>query len=221
MNTGDTPVFSRHRMLTTAAWRLGDKTTYALEGSAFIAGALVQWLRDGLGFFTESAQIEALASSVDSSDGVVLIPSLAGLGAPHWKADARGVLWGMTRGTTRAHIARASLEAIALQNMDILLAMTRDLGAPMTELRVDGGASANNLLMQIQADLLDCRLVRPKMVETTALGAALLAGLAVGMFKDLDDIRASWEIDATFEPQRGESWREQMRALWREGLARV
>lgn len=222
MNTGEVPVHSSHRMLTTAAWRLpGKPMTYALEGSAFIAGALVQWLRDGLGFFEHAAEIEQLAGQVTSSEGVVLVPSLAGLGAPHWNADARGVLWGMTRGTTRAHIARAALEAIALQNVDILSAMEADLGAPLKTLRVDGGASANSLLMQLQADLLDRRIERPAMTDTTALGSALLAGLHVGVFKTLDDIQHSWEAEATFEPDMHDSARKTLMSLWAQGLRRV
>ena len=222
MNTGNKIVHSAHRMLTTAAWQLpGQEITYALEGSAFIAGALVQWLRDGLGFFKHSAEIEELAATVESSDGVVLVPSLAGLGAPHWNADARGVLWGMTRGTTRAHVARAALEAIALQNVDILKAMESDLGQPLKELKVDGGASANGLLMQLQADLLDRRIERPEMTDTTALGSALLAGLHVGVFEDLADIEQTWEAEAVFTPDMTKTEREQMLALWEEGLRRV
>ena len=221
MNTGTTPVPSEHRMLTTAAWRIGDEVTYALEGSAFIAGALVQWLRDGLGIIDDAAQIEELAASVPSSDGVVLVPSLAGLGAPHWNADARGVLWGLTRGTTRAHIARAALEAIALQNVDILKAMESDLGQPLQELKVDGGASANDLLMQLQSDLLDRHIVRPEMTDTTALGSALMAGLAAGIFEDLEDIEQTWKAQATWAPNMSAERRRQMMALWEQGLRRV
>ncbi len=221
MNIGSEPVISEHRMLTTAAWMLEGEKTYALEGSAFIAGAMVQWLRDGLQFFDSSPQIEALARTVESSDGVVAIPALAGLGAPHWNPDARGVLWGMTRGTTRAHIARAVLEGIALQNVDILRAMENDLGQPLKQLKVDGGASQNDLLMQMQADFLGTSIVRPEMVETTALGAALLAGLGAGIFTDLDDVRNSWRADAFFEPQMAEDERQEHLALWAEALKRV
>ena len=221
MNTGAELVHSQHRMLTTAAWRLGDQMTYALEGSAFIAGALVQWLRDGLQIIRHASEIEALAQTVPDSGGVVLVPSLAGLGAPHWQADARGVLWGMTRGTTRAHVARAALEAIAAQNVDILSAMEQDLGQPLKVLKVDGGASANALLMQLQADLLQRPITRPQMTDTTALGAALLAGLGVGLFKDLDAIRQAWQADAHFEPAMDEATRERLLSLWREGLRRV
>ena len=221
LNTGSQIVHSEHRMLSTAAWRIDGETTYALEGSAFIAGALVQWLRDGLGFFEDAAEIEALAGQVADSGGVVLVPSLAGLGAPHWNAEARGVIWGLTRGTTRAHIARAALEAIALQNVDLLKAMESDRGAPLQTLKVDGGASQNNLLMQLQSDLLERRIVRPAMTDTTALGSALLAGLSAGLFKDLDAIQESWRAEATFEPTMEGSARLRLMDLWRQGLKRV
>ncbi len=221
MNTGETPVMSDHRMLTTAAWRINGQMTYALEGAAFIAGAMVQWLRDGLQIIDSAPEIEELAKQVDSSDGVMVVPSISGLGAPHWQADARGVIWGHTRGTHRGHIARATLEGIALQNVDILNAMERDLGQPMTELKVDGGASENNLLMQLQADFLGRQIVRPKMVDTTALGAALLAGLAVGIFDNLDDIKETWKVDAKFEPTMGEGEREDHLRRWSEALKRV
>ncbi|TXD44531.1 glycerol kinase GlpK [Lujinxingia vulgaris] len=221
MNTGDKPVMSRHRLLSTAAWKIDGKMTYALEGSAFIAGALVQWLRDGLGFFETAAEIEELAGKVESSDGVVLIPSLAGLGAPHWNPGARGVIWGLTRGTTRAHIARAALEAIALQNVDLLKAMEQDLGEELKVLRVDGGASANGLLMQLQADFLNREIVRPKMTDTTALGAALLAGLGAGIFSDFKEIRETWQEDARFKPAMSQQRRNMHLELWEEGLKRV
>lgn len=221
MNTGPEVVISDHRMLTTAAWSLDGEMTYALEGSAFIAGAMVQWLRDGLQFFDSAPEIEALAKTVESSDGVVAVPALAGLGAPHWNPDARGVLWGMTRGTTRAHIAHAVLEGIALQNVDILTAMESDFGDDLKILKVDGGASQNDLLMQMQADFLGTSIVRPKMVETTALGSALLAGLAAGIFTDLDDVRASWQADASFEPRMNDADREHHLNLWAQALERV
>ncbi|RAL23956.1 glycerol kinase [Lujinxingia litoralis] len=221
MNTGDTPVMSRHRLLSTAAWKIDQKMTYALEGSAFIAGALVQWLRDGLGFFKTAAEIEELAGQVESSEGVVLIPSLAGLGAPYWNPGARGVLWGLTRGTTRAHIARAALEAIALQNVDLLKAMEQDLGEELKVLRVDGGASANDLLMQMQADFLNREIVRPQMTDTTALGAALLAGLGVGLFSGFDEIRETWREAKRFSPAMSQQRRNQHLELWEEGLKRV
>lgn len=221
MNTGDKIVKSKNRLLTTAAWRLNGKTTYALEGSAFIAGAMVQWLRDGLGFFESSHEIEALANEVDSSDGVFAVPSLSGLGAPHWNPNARGVLWGMTRGTTRAHIARAVLEGIALQNVDILSAMEDDFGGTLKELKVDGGASENNLLMQMQANFLDTSIVRPSMTDTTGLGAALFAGLHIGVFSDLDDVRKIWAEDARFESQIGKTAREEYLRGWNEAIKRV
>lgn len=221
MNTGKKIVHSKNRLLSTAAWRLNGKTTYALEGSAFIAGAMVQWLRDGLGFFESSHEIEALANEVDSSDGVFAVPSLAGLGAPHWNPDARGVLWGMTRGTTRAHIARAVLEGIALQNVDLLSAMEDDFGGKLHELKVDGGASENNLLMQMQANFLDTRIVRPAMTDTTGLGAALFAGLHIGVFSDLDDVRKIWVEDARFEPQMNSTVRDTYLRNWSEAIKRV
>ena len=221
MNTGERPVASRSGLLTTAAWRVGDRSCYALEGSAFVAGAAVQWLRDGLGIVEEASAIEALAASVEDSGGVVFVPALTGLGAPHWDPEARGVIHGLTRGTTRAHIARAALEGIAFQNADILDAMQRDLGQTLTTLKVDGGASANNLLMQFQADLLRCPIVRPEMTDTTALGSALLAGLAAGIFDDLEAIRASWRQDRRFDPKMGEDEIEAHQARWRRGLARV
>lgn len=221
MNTGSNAVISEHRMLTTAAWKLNGEMTYALEGSAFIAGAIVQWLRDGLKFFDSAAEIEDLAAQAGTSDGVILVPALAGLGAPHWNPDARGVIWGMTRGTTRAHIAYAALEGIALQNVDILTAMENDLKRPLKELKVDGGASANNLLMQMQADFLSRRIVRPAMLDTTALGAALFAGLGSGIFSDLSDIQSTWKAEATFEPQMPNFKREEILRRWNEAIRRV
>lgn len=222
MNTGTEPVLSQNGLLTSAGWRLGDEdTVYVLEGSAFIAGAVVQWLRDEMEFFESSAQIEALASSVEDSGGVVLVPAMAGLGAPHWNPEARGVLWGITRGTNRAHVARAALEGIAFQNCDILEAMEADLGRPLEMLRVDGGAAANDLLMQFQADMLNTVVSRPEMLETTALGAALLAGLGAGIFTDLEAVRAAWKEERRFTPDKSEADRSAARALWAEGLARV
>ena len=200
MCTGPTAVPSRRGLLTTVAWRLGDQVSYALEGSAFIAGAMVQWLRDGLGIIQSASEIEALAASVPDSGGVVAVPALAGLGAPHWRPEARGLLAGLTRGTTRGHIARAVLEGIALQNCDLLTAMQADAGQQLGTLKVDGGAAANNLLMQLQADLLGVTIVRPAHVETTAIGAALLAGLGVGLFTSLDDARHAWREDRRFTP---------------------
>ncbi len=201
MNTGSKPVASTNRLLTTVAWRIGDTTEYALEGSVFIGGAVVQWLRDGLGFFKSASEIETLAASVPDTGGVYVVPAFAGLGAPHWDPDARGTIVGLTRGSTRAHIARAALEAIAFQSADLLDAMTRDAGIPLAEMRVDGGAAVNNMLMQFQCDLLGVPVVRPAVTETTALGAAFLAGLAVGLWKDRAEIGALWQEERRFSPQ--------------------
>jgi glycerol kinase len=200
LNTGDRPTVSSHRLLTTVAWQRGKTTTYALEGSVFIAGAVVQWLRDGLGLIESSEEVEALAAQVPDSGGVVLVPAFAGLGAPHWDAYARGTIVGITRGTTRAHLARAALEAIAFQSVEVARAMELDSGAALKEMRVDGGAAGNDLLMQIQADLLGVPVVRPKITETTALGAAYLAGLAVGFWDDTAQLSAMWQVDRVFEP---------------------
>jgi glycerol kinase len=201
MNTGDRAVASKSGLLTTVAWKLATgELRYALEGSAFIAGAAVQWLRDGLQFFTSAKEIEALASSVPDSGGVIVVPAFAGLGAPHWRPEGRGSITGLTRGTTRAHIARATLEGIALQNVDILRAMERDAGRPLTVLKVDGGASANDLLMQFQADVLGVEISRPEVVETTALGAAFLAGLGTGVWKDQAEVTSTWREQKRFKP---------------------
>jgi glycerol kinase len=200
MNTGEKPVKSNNRLLTTIAWRIGTTTHYALEGSVFVAGAAVQWLRDGLGILESSADVERLAASVADTGGVYLVPAFAGLGAPHWDQGARGAIVGLTRGSTRAHIARATLEAIAFQSTELATAMQSDSGINLTELRVDGGATVNNLLMQFQADLLGINVVRPKITETTALGAAYLAGLATGFWKNQDEIADMWAHDRTFVP---------------------
>lgn len=214
MQTGSQRVESRHGLLTTVAWQVGDEYCYALEGAVFIAGAAVQWLRDGLGIIEKACEIEALAKQVPTSDGVVIVPALVGLGAPHWRHEARGLIAGLTRGTTRAHLARAALEGIALSCADLLDAMERDLGRRLAELRVDGGAAANDLLMQIQADLLQCRVVRPQVIETTALGAAILAGVGIGWFSSLRDAQAAWHQDRTFEPGP-ESETQDLKRLWR------
>ncbi|MBK9071992.1 MAG: glycerol kinase GlpK [Myxococcales bacterium] len=201
LNTGHTAVASKAGLLTTVAWQLaGESVTYALEGSAFIAGAAVQWLRDGLGFFSSAAEVEALAAAVPDSGGVVVVPAFAGLGAPHWRPEARGLISGLTRGTTRAHIARATLEGMALQNVDILRAMSTDAGLELSLLRVDGGAAANDLLMQFQADVLGVTISRPAMLETTALGAAVLAGLGVGLWKSKDEVAHAWREARRFSP---------------------
>ena len=221
LNTGAKLVESHNRLLTTVGWRMNGQTDYMLEGSVFMGGAVVQWLRDGLGLIQSSAEVEALASSVPSTDGVCLVPAFAGLGAPHWDPYARGTLLGMTRGTTRAHIARAALESIALQTVDLVQAMQRDGAAPLLELRVDGGASNNGLLMQIQADLLGVPVVRPTVTETTALGAAYLAGLAVGVFASKDDLKNNWTVDARFEPQMGIDQRGELLDRWHRAVERA
>ncbi len=220
LNTGTQPVTSQNRLLTTIAWQIGDRVEYALEGSMLMAGAVLQWLRDELHMIRTSAEIEALAASVDSSDGVFLVPAFAGLGAPHWDQHARGALVGMTRGTTRAHIARAALDGIALQVADVLEAMQADSKLPLAQLRVDGGASANNLLMQIQADVLGIPVVRPKNAEATAMGAAYLAGIAVGYWKDAESIAQQWQIDRRFDPAMDATARTKVRATWHRALDR-
>jgi glycerol kinase len=221
MNTGAKPVFSKSRLLTTIAWMdQKGKTTYALEGSAFIAGAAVQWLRDGLGIIKSSSEVEALAASVESSEGVVFVPALTGLGAPHWNPSARGLLSGITRGTTKAHIARATLEGIAFQNFEILSAMKKDSKLLKT-LGVDGGASNNNLLMQFQADILGIKLKRPKMVETTALGALFAAGLGLNIWKNLSDIRSSWSLDREFIPKMSKKSRDQSLINWKAAVKKT
>jgi glycerol kinase len=221
MNTGTKPIASKNKLLTTVAWRIDGRTEYALEGSVFIAGAAIQWLRDGLGIIRQSADVEALAASVPDTGGVYLVPAFAGLGAPHWDAYARGTLVGMTRGTTAAHIARAALEGIALQVMDILKAMEADAGIKLKELRVDGGASVNNLLMQMQCDLLGVPVVRPKVNETTALGAACLAGLAVGYWKNVADIAKHWQVDRKFKPAMKAGVRSRITEGWKRALGRA
>jgi glycerol kinase len=221
MNTGEKPIVSRKNLLTTVAWRIGDRTEYALEGSIFIAGAVVQWLRDGLQFFRSAPEVEALAASVSDTGGVYLVPAFAGLGAPHWDQYARGTIVGLTRGTTKAHIARAALEGIALQVMDVLHAMESDARIRLKELRADGGASANNLLMQLQADLLNVPVVRPKVAETTALGAAYLAGLAVGYWKSEADIARQWQVDERFKPAMKAGDRKRIGAGWERALTRA
>ncbi len=200
MNTGTTPVMSGNRLLTTVAWKIGDRTDYALEGSIFIAGAVVQWLRDGLGIISDSGEVEELASGVHGSESVYFVPAFAGLGAPHWNQGARGTITGLTRGTTAAHIARAALESIAYQTHDVLLAMQNDSQLTIKELRVDGGATANSLLLQFQADILQADVVRPRITEITALGAAYLAGLATGYWSSVDEIKSQWQVDRTFSP---------------------
>ena len=221
LNTGTKPVASRNRLLTTIAWQIGNTVEYALEGSMLMAGAVVQWLRDELQMIRTSAEIEELAASVPNAGGVIMVPAFAGLGAPHWDQYARGALLGMTRGTTRAHIARAALEGIALQVTDVLEAMQIDAGLPLAELRVDGGASQNNLLMQIQSDVLGIPVVRPKNAEATVLGAAYLAGLAVGYWPDIETIGRQWQKDRVFEPKIDAASRANIRAVWHKALGRA
>ncbi len=222
MNTGEAPVASDNGLLTTVAWRIGDAPAiYALEGSAFIAGAAVQWLRDGLGLIGTASEVEALAAEVPDAGGVYFVPALTGLGAPYWRPDARGVVCGLTRGTTRAHLARATLEGIAFQNYDVLEAMQRDLSRPMTALKVDGGAAANDLLMQFQADLLGVEIVRPAMLETTALGAAFLAGLAVGVWSDEQAVRRAWREERRFYRTMDEQDVGARIAGWRDAVRRA
>ena len=218
MNTGEKPVASTNQLLTTIAWQVNGVTHYALEGSVFIAGAVVQWLRDGLKIIRTSAEIETLAGEVSSADGVYVVPAFAGLGAPYWNQHARGTIVGITRGTTSAHIARAAVESIAYQTMDVLKAMEADSGISIKELRVDGGATVNNMLMQFQADLLQTAVVRPTTVETTALGAAYLAGLAVGFWGSVDEIQSIWEKDRVFSPEMSLASRDALAAGWAKAV---
>ncbi|MBL4574711.1 MAG: glycerol kinase GlpK [Opitutaceae bacterium] len=217
-NTGNKPILSENNLVSTIAWKIGKDITYALEGSIFMGGATVQWLRDGLGIIKKSSEIEALAQSVDTSDGVTLVPAFSGLGAPHWDPYARGALVGMTRGTTAAHIARAALEAISLQTCDVLDAMQRDTGTILKELQVDGGACANNLLMQIQSDLLNVPIVRPEIIETTARGAAFLAGLATSSWENPQELSALRTVDRIFMPSSNSRLRETLRPKWEKAI---
>lgn len=221
MNTGDKPIRSNNRLLTTVGWRIGDKVTYALEGSVFVAGSVVQWLRDNLKCIGSSAEVEALAASVPDTDGVYFVPALTGLGAPYWDQYARGSISGLSRGTTLAHIARAALQGIAYQVYDIVKAMESDTNLRLRNLRVDGGASRNNLLMQFQSDILDSRVLRPAVTETTALGAAYMAGLAVGFWKDIDEIRAQWKVEREFEPEADRQTVKREIEGWHDAVSRV
>ncbi len=222
MNTGAQVQISQHQLLSTLAWQTPDHTThYALEGSVFMAGAIVQWLRDGLNIIRHSSDVEQLASQVPDCDGVVLVPAFTGLGAPYWDSEARGMLTGMTRGTNRFHIARAALEAIAFQVADVLAAMQQDAHAPLTELRVDGGASGNDMLMQFQADLLGVPVLRPVVRETTALGAALMAGLGVGVFQSVDELSGLWQLERRFEPSMSKAIRDGHMERWHRAVSRA
>lgn len=218
MNTGEKPIKSKNNLLTTVAWEIDGRVEYALEGSIFIAGAVVQWLRDELGLIRESADVEKLAKSVDDNDGVYLVPAFAGLGAPHWDQHARGTIVGLTRGSNSGHIARAALEGIAYQAMDVLKAMQSDSEIDIKELRVDGGATANNLLMQFQADILQAPVIRPKILETTALGAAYLAGLAVGYWESHEEINEQWQEDKRFDPQMDKEKASKLITGWKKAL---
>ena len=221
MNSGEKPIMSSNNLLTTIAWKIGDKVTYALEGSIFVAGSVVQWLRDGLGIIRSSAEVEALAASVPDNGGVYFVPALTGLGAPHWDQYAKGSIYGISRGTTAGHIARAALEGIAFQTMDIVKAMEKDAGCTLRELKVDGGASRNNLLMQFQADILGTQVIRPTVTETTALGAAYLAGLAVGYWESISHIKSQWGIETEFTPKAdGETVRRHKEG-WADAIRRT
>ena len=221
MNSGAKPIISRNNLLTTVAWKIGDEVNYALEGSIFVAGSVVQWLRDGLGIIRSSSEIEALSMTVPDNGGVYFVPALTGLGAPYWDQYAKGCIYGITRGTTAAHIARAALEGIAFQTMDIVGAMEKDAGVRLTELKVDGGASRNNLLMQFQADILGAKVVRPAVTETTAMGACYLAGLATGFWSSLDEIRRQWSSDAVFNPLAPAGKTMKLKDGWKDAVSRA
>ena len=219
MNTGEKPILSRNNLLTTVAWKIGDKVNYALEGSIFVGGSVVQWLRDGLGIIRSSSEIEALARTVEDNGGVYFVPALTGMGAPYWDQYAHGTICGITRGTTAAHIARAALEGIAFQTMDIVGAMEKDAGVKLSELKVDGGASRNDLMMQFQADILDTSVIRPKVTETTAMGACYLAGLAVGFWSSLDEVKAQWQAEHVFTPSGTDT--APLKAGWADAISRT
>lgn len=221
LNTGEKPVMSENNLLTTVAWKIGNTVNYALEGSIYVGGSVVQWLRDGLGIIKSSGEVEELASTVSDSGGVYFVPALTGLAAPYWDPYARGTIVGITRGTTAAHIARAALDGIAFQTYDIAKDMAKDMNHPLTELKVDGGASRNNLLMQYQANLLGIKVVRPKITETTALGAAYLAGLAVGFWKDIDELKRQWQVERTFEPTKDTEAIEAAKKGWADAVSRT
>jgi glycerol kinase len=220
LNTGTTPVPSEKGLLTTIAWKIGDQTTYALEGSVFVAGAAVQWLRDGLKAIKASAEVENLMAEVDDTDGVYLVPAFVGLGAPYWDPRARGVIVGLTRNTQMAHVARAAVDAMAYQTRDVLEAMQSESNLPLTTLKVDGGAAANAMLLQFQADLLNVTVRRPVVAETTALGAAYLAGLAVGYWNGFDDVTKNWALDREFRPAMDAAKREKLYAGWKKAVTR-
>lgn len=221
MNTGSKPIISKNNLLTTLAWKIGNEVSYALEGSIFVGGSVVQWIRDGLGLIRSSSEIEALAMQVGDNGGVYFVPSLTGLGAPYWDQYAKGCIYGITRGTTAAHIARAALEGIAFQTMDIVRAMEKDSGIRLTELKVDGGASMNNLMMQFQANILGTKVIRPAVTETTALGACYLAGLAVGFWEDIDSIKKQWRAEKSFTPELTEEKKLELQEAWADAVSRA
>jgi glycerol kinase len=221
MNSGEKPIMSSNNLLTTVAWKIGETVNYALEGSIFVAGSVVQWLRDGLGIIRSAKEVEELATSVPDNGGVYFVPALTGLGAPHWDQYAKGSIYGITRGTTAGHIARAALEGIAFQTMDIVQAMEKDAGCPLKELKVDGGATANNLMMQFQADILGTSVIRPQVTETTALGAAYLAGLAVGYWDSIDHIKSQWGVEKEFTPQADAETVEALKEGWADAIRRT
>ena len=221
MNTGETPVLSKNNLLTTIAWKINDRVHYALEGSVFIGGASIQWLRDGMGLIDEAKEVEDLANSVQDNGGVYFVPALTGLGAPHWDSYARGAIFGITRATTKGHIARATLEGIAYQVYDIVKAMEEDAGNKGKELRVDGGASANNLLLQFQSDIFNVNIKRPQILETTALGAAYFAGLAVGYWNSIDELKTQWKVDQEFTPKKTETEIKDQLLSWQKALGRT
>ncbi len=221
LNTGKKPVASKNNLITTVGWTIGGETTYCLEGSIFIAGAVVQWLRDGLQLVRSSSEIEALAATVPDSGGVFFVPAFVGLGAPYWDPYARGTILGLERGTKAGHLARAALESMAFQTRDVLEAMQKDAGLTLTDLKVDGGASANNALLQFQADMLGVPVSRPIVGETTALGAAYLAGLAVGFWSSTDDVARNWALDRQFRPEQDQAWRDKRYKTWQRAVARA
>jgi len=221
MNTGEKPFFSKNGLLTTVALKIQGKVTYALEGSVFTGGSIVQWLRDGLGIIGSSSQVEALATSVPDNGGVYVVPALTGLGAPYWDQYARGSIFGVTRGTTAAHIARACLEGIAFQTMDVVAAMEKDSGISIGELKVDGGASRNNFMMQFQADIVGTKVIRPAVTETTALGAAYLAGLAVGYWKGVEQLSNQWQIERVFTPSMDSDSVDKLKGQWADVVSRT
>jgi glycerol kinase len=220
MNTGSKPIASKHKLLSTIAWQIGNEVTYAIEGSIFMGGAVVQWLRDQMGILNSSSEIEELAKQVENSGGVALVQGFVGLGAPHWDQYATGAIIGLRRGTGRAHIARAALEAIAFSSMEVIETMVGDSGIEVNELRVDGGASVNNLLLQIQADAIQTKVVRPRITETTALGAAYLAGLAVGFWENIDDLKMHWQVDRIFEPASDSDQTRKLIKDWKRAVER-